>query len=160
MSSFPISEDKAAKLYSALLSGNAQGAEETINDVLKKVLGVRDGVVVHDGFGIEYERQYHYIAAILLSCSGAWTVRSERESGDGYCDILCTSREFNTAIVIEEKFSAKSNNESLEKKAAEAMAQIACKRYAEGVNEYDTIVAVGIAYASRKCRVQIAKLKP
>ncbi|MCL1803733.1 MAG: PD-(D/E)XK nuclease domain-containing protein [Eubacteriaceae bacterium] len=107
---------------------------------------------------IEKERDCHLITASLLSC-GSWKAKSEAESGDGYLDMLCTNVAANAAIVIEEKFSAKSDDASLLEKAQEAMEQIAKKKYAKSVEGFDTVVAVGIAYASRKCKITINKLK-
>ncbi|MCL1803992.1 MAG: ATP-binding protein [Eubacteriaceae bacterium] len=157
MSSMPIDEGKAEKLYAALLAGNSEDAEAVINGLFQKVLSVRDGVVVHGSFEIKQERHYHLITTALLACSG-WSVESEIESGDGYLDTLCTNEDIDAAIVIEEKFSAKSDDASLSGKAQEAMEQITNKKYAEIAEGFSTIVAVGIAYANRRCKMVIKQL--
>jgi hypothetical protein len=157
MSAMPITERKADRLYAALLGGNADAAEAVINELLEGVLSVRDGIVVHGDFKISQEKDCHLITAALLACSN-WTAKSEAESGDGYADMMCTNEGLNAAIVIEEKFSEQIDDSSLSKKAQEAMGQIAAKRYAKSVEGLDTVVAVGIAYASRKCKVIIKQL--
>ncbi|MCL1803391.1 MAG: PD-(D/E)XK nuclease domain-containing protein [Eubacteriaceae bacterium] len=154
----PIDEGKADQLYAALLAGDAEAAEGVINSLFEKVLSVRDGVVVHGSFEITQERHYHLITTVLLACSN-WDVHSESESGDGYLDTLCTNEEINAAIVIEEKFSAAGDSSSLAAKAGEAMEQIIGTRYAKSIECYSTVFAVGIAYASRKCKMLIRQMK-
>ena len=73
---------------------------------------------------------------------------------------MSTNRGANAAIIIEEKFSRKGDDdERLLAGAQEAIDQIIDKRYAKGVEGYSTVVAVGIAYASRKCKIIINRLK-
>ncbi|MCL1803377.1 MAG: ATP-binding protein [Eubacteriaceae bacterium] len=158
MSAMPITEGKADELFSALLAENAREAEAAINDLFENVLSVRDGVAVHGSFKASQERHCHLIVAALLSCS-SWSVKSEAESGDGYIDLLCTNVVANAAIVIEEKFSATDDDEQLAVKAQEAIGQIAKKKYAKSIEGFDTVIAVGIAYASRRCRIAINTLK-
>ncbi|MCL1803646.1 MAG: ATP-binding protein, partial [Eubacteriaceae bacterium] len=157
ISSMPIDGAKADGLYSALLAGNAEEAEAAINDLLENVFSVRDGVVAHGSFKISQERHYHLITAVLLACS-SWDVKSEAESGDGYADIVCTSKDANAAIIIEEKYSARIDDASLSKKAEEGIEQIIAKRYVKAVQGYNIVVAVGIAYASRKCKIAVRRL--
>ncbi|MCL1802813.1 MAG: PD-(D/E)XK nuclease domain-containing protein [Eubacteriaceae bacterium] len=157
-SAMPINESKADARNKAFLESNAQEAEAIINDLLENVLSVRDGIVVHGDFAVRQERYYHLITTALLACSN-WETASEAESGDGYPDTLCTNKGLNAAVIIEEKFSAKGDDESLAAKAQEAMDQIIEARYAKGIEGYSTLVAVGIAYASRKCKIVIKYLK-
>ncbi|MCL1802651.1 MAG: ATP-binding protein [Eubacteriaceae bacterium] len=159
MSAMPIGKGKADELYAALLAGEAEKAEAIINDLLESVLSVKDGVVVHGSFTVKQERHYHLIVTALLACSN-WEAASEAESGDGYLDTLCTNRDANAAIIIEEKFMKKGDDdERLLAEAQKAIDQIIEKRYAKRVEGYKTIVAVGITYASRKCKIIIKRLK-
>jgi len=141
-----------------MLAGNTNEAEALINELLEEVFSVRDGIVVHGSFKISQERDYHLATSALLSCSIRWIASSETESGDGYIDILCTNETLSAAIVIEEKFSAKSDDGSLSEKAEEAIDQIIARRYSKGVQGYKTVIAVGIAYASRRCKIAIKQL--
>ncbi|MCL1803669.1 MAG: ATP-binding protein [Eubacteriaceae bacterium] len=157
-SAMPIDEGKADGLLTALLGGNAEGAEAAINGLFGEILSVRDGVVVHGSFVIDKERPYHLITTALLAC-GSWDVASEAESGDGYADILCTNESLDAAIIIEEKFTRSKGDESLARKAEEAIEQIIGTRYADAVAGYSTVVAAGIAYESRRCKIAIKQLR-
>jgi len=158
MSAMPIGKGKADELYTALLAGKAEEAEAVLDDLFEKVFSVRDGVVVHGSFKVTQERHYHLITTVLLACS-SWDVKSEVESGDGYLDTLCTHEGINAAIVIEEKFSRTDSDESLAAKAYEAIGQIAQRKYAKNAMSFSTVIAVGIAYASRRCKIAIDNLK-
>ncbi|MCL1803612.1 MAG: PD-(D/E)XK nuclease domain-containing protein [Eubacteriaceae bacterium] len=158
ISSMPIDEAKADGLYTALLAGNAEEAEAVINDLLENVFSARDGVAAHGSFKISQDRHCHLITAVLLACS-SWDVKSEAESGDGHIDILCTNESLSAAIVIEEKFTVKSDGGSLSEKSEEAIDQIIAKRHSKGVQGYKTVVAVGIAYASRMCKIAVKQLR-
>ncbi|MCL1803974.1 MAG: ATP-binding protein, partial [Eubacteriaceae bacterium] len=157
-SAMPINKGKADDLFTALLAGNAEGAEAVINELFGEILSVKDGVAVHGGFKMEKERHYHHITTALLAC-GSWRVSSEAESGDGYADILCTNESLDAAIIIEEKFSRSKGDESLARKAEEAIEQIIGTRYADAVAGYSTAVAAGIAYESRRCKIAIRQLR-
>ncbi|MCL1802059.1 MAG: ATP-binding protein [Eubacteriaceae bacterium] len=157
-SAMPIDKRKADELYEAMLAGNAEEAEAVINDLLENVFSASDGVAAHGSFTISQERHCHLITAVLLACS-SWDVKSEAESGDGYADIVCTSKNANAAIIIEEKHSAKSDDGSLSEKAEEAIEQIIAMRHSQAAQSYKTVVAVGIAYASRMCKIAIKQLR-
>ena|GEM_PF-5389765 len=60
-------------------------------------------------------------------------------------DILCTNETLNAAIIIEEKFSRSKSDESLEKKAQEAIEQIISTRHANAVVGYSTVIAAAEA---------------
>ena len=157
-SAMPINGAKADGLYTALLAGNAEEAEAAINDLLENVFSARDGVAAHGSFKISQERHCHLITAVLLACS-SWDVRGDAESGDGYIDILCTNEAMSAATIIEEKHSAKSDGGSLSEKSEEAIDQIIAKRHSQTTQGYNTVVAAGIAYASRKCKIAVRRIK-
>ncbi|MCL1803909.1 MAG: AAA family ATPase [Eubacteriaceae bacterium] len=157
-SAMPIGKGKADELYTAFFEGNAKAAEGVINNLFENVFSVRDGVVLHGSFKIDKERHYHLITTALLACSN-WEVRSETESGDGYLDTMCTNKGLDAAIIIEEKYSRSNSDGSLVNKAQEAMEQIERNRYAKSVEGYSTVIAVGIAYANRRCKMAIRQLK-
>ena len=54
-----------------------------------------------------------------------------------------------------EKYSPKDDDKALAKMIKEAMSQIDRTRYTKGVEGYNTVIAVGIAYANRRCKAHI-----
>ncbi|MCL1802600.1 MAG: AAA family ATPase [Eubacteriaceae bacterium] len=157
-SAMPIDKGKADKLYEAMLAGNANEAEAVINELLEEVFSVRDGVVVHNDFAIN-KKDGHLIIDALLSCSFRWIVRSGAESGDGDIGMLCTNEAMSAAILIEEKFFATDGDAALLPKAEEAVGQIIAKRHSQAAQGYNTVVAVGIAYARTRCKIAIKQLR-
>ena len=119
---------------------------------MEKTISVRDTFVrraIRENF-------YHGILLGILSYKEDWIVRSNRESGDGFSDILITIDGTDTGIVIEVKYA---EDGSEEKECRDALKQIADKRYEasfrqEGVHK---IINYGIACNKKKCRVMMEK---
>ncbi len=116
------------------------------------------GISVRDTFVRRAIREnfYHGILLGILSYKEDWIVRSNRESGDGFSDILITIDGTDTGIVIEVKYA---EDGSEEKECRDALKQIAAKRYEasfrqEGVHK---IINYGIACNKKKCRVMMEK---
>ena len=85
-------------------------------------------------------------------------VKSNRESGDGYADILLKPKNPDVGIVIELKY-AHSMNE-LEKACERAMEQIKNHRYDAELREdgRNDLLAYGIAFCKNRCKVVVEKL--
>ena len=84
----------------------------------------------------------------------SWGVSSNRESGNGYSDILVEPENPDMGIIIEVKYAHDGN---LEKACQEALVQIHDNDYeqvlkAEGVNK---ILKYGIACYLKKCKVKM-----
>lgn len=68
----------------ALKNGKAEGVEKGFMDYLRKTISIRDTFMKKP----TKENFYHGILLGLLGCQAAWGISSNKESGDGYSDIL------------------------------------------------------------------------
>ena len=89
-------------------------------------------------------------------CAGSnpdWLIKSNRESGDGFSDILIMPEDPDAGIVIEVKY-AKEMKE-LDAACEAAITQIKDKRYDETLRDEgrSDILAYGIAFCRKRCRV-------
>lgn len=106
----------------------------------------------------EKENFYHGILLGILKSNSAWAVKSNRESGDGFADILMKPKDPDVGIVIELKY-ARSIHE-LDKACERALVQIRERRYDEELREdgRNDILAYGIAFCKKRCKVVVEKL--
>ena len=81
---------------------------------------------------------------------------SNREAGDGYADIMFTSENGRTGVVLELKHSAPTE---IYDAADVALVQIRKKRYAEGFNSRrcKRVRCYGIAFSGKDCAVEAAE---
>ena len=100
------------------------------------------------------ENFYHGILLGLLGGQDTWGISSNRESGDGYSDILVEIDREGIGIVIEMKYAEDGN---LEAGCEKALEQIKKKRYEEALREEGTdhILKYGIACYKKRCRVVV-----
>ena len=98
----------------------------------------------------DQQKEYFYHGTVLGLLYSKWKVRSNIQSGDGYCDLGFFSRK-NLAIVIEMKF----DSNDLEASAKEALRQIEIKRYTDEFfrDGATKILCYGIACYRDNCRV-------
>lgn len=137
----------------ALKNGDAKGVEERFGEYLKKTISIRDTFVRKQ----MKENFYHGILLGLLGFKNDWGVSSNKESGDGYSDILVEIDDQEMGIVIEVKYSEDGN---LEAGCKEALDQIEKNRYeeflhAEGIEH---ILKYGIACCRKRCKVMLAEI--
>ena len=132
----------------ALKNGDAAGVEEQFTAYLKKTISIRD-TFVRKG---RKENFYHGILLGLLAFKADWIVSSNRESGEGYSDILIEIVNEEIGIVIEVKYPEDAN---LEEGSRKALAQIETKNYEEQLRDegMETILKYGIACYKKRCRV-------
>lgn len=92
----------------------------------------------------------------ILSFKGEWIVKSNKEAGNGFSDILIWIDDLNIGIVIEIKYA---EVESLEEECQKALHQINAKDYISVFYKDDirTILKYGIACNRKKCRVLMEK---
>ena len=135
----------------ALQEGNAEEVEKQFSQFLKKTISIRDTFVKKQ----LKENFYHGILLGILGSYHAWIVSSNRESGDGYSDILLYMDEEELGIVIEVKYA---QNGRLEEGCREALEQIEANRYEETLREEgaEHILKYGIACYKKRCRVILA----
>lgn len=132
----------------ALYEGNPEQVEKIFCEYMKKTISVRDTFVRKP----LTENFYHGLLLGILSFKGGWMVRSNRETGNGYCDILILIDNSNTGIIIEVKYS---DNSNLELKCREALRQIEDTEYADLFEQQGVqrVLKYGIACRRKECRV-------
>lgn len=143
---------KLDRLCEAFPAQDAQTVEELLNDYLWNTISIRDTAVKKE----KKEHFYHGILLGLLSHKENWFVRSNAESGEGYCDILVEVPESRTGVVIELKYA---ENGKLDAGCAQALHQVEEKQYAAKLESdgMKRIVAYGIACYKKYCKVVINK---
>lgn len=98
------------------------------------------------------ENFYHGFLLGLLRFKEDWKVLSNRESGQGYADIVIEIFAERTGIVIEVKYS---ENGDLDAGCREAMEQIEREGYADqpGLDGMSRVIKCGIACHVKNCKV-------
>ena len=144
-------DDDTMKLLSkAILDKDEKQIARQLNIVMSRMISILD-TKAPDALK---ENFYHGLLLGLLRGSNPdWLIKANRESGDGFSDILIEPEDPDAGIVIEVKYA----NEMKELDAAceNAMAQIKNKRYDEALR-YEgrcDILAYGIAFCRKRCRV-------
>ena len=134
----------------AFKTGDPDTAEKKLNEYLRRTISIRDTAVRND----MKENYYHGILLGLLSSNDSWEIRSNRESGDGYCDIMAENDTDGIGIVIELKYAADGD---LDAACMAALDQIKQKRYDEQLIDdgMETILKYGIACYKKRCRVML-----
>lgn len=148
-------KDGLRPLWKAFYDGDAQGVEE----ILTKIMGRTISVLDPKGSETEKEKFYHAFLSGILVGNGTWGILSNKESGDGFADILVEMDDPDAGLVIELKIANKVTE--LDAVCERAIVQIHDRRYDEylrneGCNE---ILAYGIAFYKKRCRVVAEKLK-
>ncbi|MDE5772645.1 MAG: ATP-binding protein [Ruminococcus sp.] len=133
------------ELFNALIAEDIETIEDTICDWLDETISFHD----------EQENYYHGFLTGLLSGFKGYTLKSNRESGDGRPDLmLLERRKHKLAVIIEIK--ATKEFTKLEYWCDEALKQIEDNRYeTELINDgYQNIIKYGIAFCKKSCRVK------
>ena len=107
----------------------------------------------------EKEKFYHALLAGILIGNGEWGVASNKESGEGFADIIVETDDINQGLIIEIKGAEEITE--LDKACERAMTQIHDRRYDEYLRNEgrNDILAYGIAFYKKRCRVVAEKLK-
>ena len=149
-------DDDTMKLLSkAILDMEETQIARQLNIVMSRMISILDTKAPDD----MKENFYHGLLLGLLRGSNPdWLIKSNRESGDGFSDILIMPEDPDAGIVIEVKY-AKEMKE-LDAACEAAMAQIRDKRYDETLRDEGRcdILAYGIAFCRKRCRVVGEKL--
>lgn len=149
-------DDDTMKLLSrAILDKDEKQIARQLNIVMSRMISILD-TKAPDAMK---ENFYHGLLLGLLRGSNPdWLIKSNRESGDGFSDILIEPEDPDAGIVIEVKY-AKEMKE-LDAACEAAMAQIQNKRYDETLRDEGRcdILAYGIAFCRKRCRVVGEKL--
>ena len=144
-------ENRLKDFCKAFEEGNAEAIEQQLNDYLMKTISIRDT------FTAKKENFYHGVLLGLLSYDPDWYITSNKESGDGYSDIMIEAEQARTGIIIEVKYAE--NIKMLDKACKKALKQIKEKHYDQKLEEegYETILNYGIACYKKRCKVMVDK---
>ena len=134
----------------ALLKQNPEKVEGIFTDYMKKTISIRDTFVKKP----TKENFYHGLLLGILGFKENWSVMSNRESGDGFSDILIRIEDEDVGIVIEVKYASDGN---LEKECKNALGQITDVRYTDALEQegIHKIIKYGIACYKKQCKVMM-----
>lgn len=113
--------------------GFLEGRAEAIQRELTMFLGETISIMDTNARSGEKENFYHGILLGILKSYPDWAVKSNRESGDGFPDILLKPKNPDAGIIIELKYAHTMND--LEKACERALGQIRDRRYDEALRE-------------------------
>ena len=147
--------DTMKLLSKAILDKDETILARQLNIVMGRMISILDTKAPDD----MKENFYHGLLLGLLRGSNPdWLIKSNRESGDGFSDILIKPENPDLGIVIEVKYAKEFKG--LDEACNAAMAQIKQKRYDETLRDEGRcdILAYGIAFCRKRCRVAGEKL--
>ena len=127
-------------LFRAIWEEDAPSLSKEISSYLRQTISTYDA----------QENFYHAFLAGLLSGAG-YSVRSNRESGDGRPDIILLDRKAGTAAVFELK-SAKTLD-GMKDSAEKAIRQLKDREYGNDLVDYDKIISFGISFYRKRALV-------
>ena len=149
-------ENDTMKLLSrAILDKDEQQIARQLNIVMGRMISILDTKAPDD----MKENFYHgLLLGLLRGSNPGWLIKSNRESGDGFSDILIKPEDPDAGIIIEVKYAKEIKG--LDAACDAAMVQIKDKRYDEALRDEDRcdILAYGIAFCRKRCRVVGEKL--
>lgn len=134
----------------AMLASDARTVERLLTEYMSKTVSIRDYFVksLRENF-------YHGLLIGIFGYRDGWKATSNKESGDGFSDILIEANENGSkiGIVIELKYSK--TEKGLDKDCCEALQQIDDKNYMQELQRKgcQKILKYGIAFYHKKCRV-------
>ena len=136
----------------ALRNGDAENTEKYLTGYLRKTISIRDAFSRKE----MKENFYHGLLIGILGLKEQWSVSSNRETGEGYSDILIETENPETGIIIEVKYAHDGNMETA---ARNALEQITNTRYEEELQDegIENILKYGIAFYKKKCKVLLEK---
>ena len=147
--------DTMSLLSKAILDKDEAILARQLNIVMGRMISILDTKAPDD----MKENFYHGLLLGLLRGSNPdWLIKSNRESGDGFSDILIKPENPDLGIVIEVKYAKEFKG--LDAACGAAMAQIKQKRYDETLRDEGRcdILAYGIAFCRKRCKVAGEKL--
>ena len=144
-------DDDTMKLLSkAILDKDEKQITRQLNIVMSRMISILD---TKEPDAMKENFYHDLLLGLLRGSNPDWLIKSNRESGDGFSDILIEPEDPDAGIVIEVKY-AKEMKE-LDAACETAMAQIKNKRYDEALRDEGRcdILAYGIAFCRKRCRV-------
>lgn len=146
--------DELKTFWNAIALGDAAGIEKH----LKQVLGNSISVFDIKGSEKEKENSYHLLLFGMLVGNASWGIRSNREAGEGFADLIIETEDPDSGIIIELKSVDKITD--LDSACKRAMSQIHDRKYDDYLRNEgkDNILAYGIAFYKKRCKVIVEKL--
>lgn len=135
-------------LYLAMEQEDTRRIQEIINEQLENTISFYDNA----------ENFYHGFLAGILSQHDGYVVKSNRETGDGRCDIMIYPPNLEKrAFILELKVSK--TFEETDNDAEIAIRQMEEKNYAKELEQmgYRDIAGYGIAFYRKNCKVRLGK---
>lgn len=144
--------DTLKQLCDALKGGDAEKVERLFEGYLKKTISIRDTFVEKS----LKENFYHGILLGILGVKEDWGVFSNRETGDGYSDIMIETEDSEMGIIIEIKYAGDGN---LLNACEKALKQVGETKYEETLleNGVEKILKYGIACYMKHCKVMCSE---
>lgn len=144
--------DTLKQLCDALKGGDAEKVERLFEGYLKKTISIRDTFVKKS----LKENFYHGILLGILGVKEDWGVFSNRETGDGYSDIMIETEDSEVGIIIEIKYAGDGN---LLNACEKALKQVEETKYEETLleNGVEKILKYGIACYMKHCKVMCSE---
>lgn len=144
--------DTLKQLCDALKGGDAEKVERLFEGYLKKTISIRDTFVKKS----LKENFYHGILLGILGVKEDWGVFSNRETGDGYSDIMIETEDSEMGIIIEIKYAGDGN---LLNACEKALKQVEETKYEETLleNGVEKILKYGIACYMKHCKVMCSE---
>ena len=143
-----IRKEDFRDLYRAMEEGDAKKMTDILNGQLFGTISFYDSA----------ENFYHGFLTGILSQSENYLVKSNRETGNGRCDIMVRSPSLRgRSFILEVKVSE--TIDDLEEDAKKALQQIYDNKYMEelGAEGYKKIDCYGIAFYRKDCEVRFGK---
>ena len=146
--SVPKNGELLSTFCNALRYGETETIEKCLCDYLRRTISIRDTFVKKK----LKENFYHGILIGILGYEESWSVSSNKESGDGYSDIVIESDDGEMGIILELKYAQDGN---LNAACEDALKQIESNNYIEVLEEdgVENIIKYGIAFYKKKCKV-------
>ena len=141
--------DTMKLLSKAIIDKDETKIAKQLNIVMGRMISILDTKAPDD----MKENFYHGLLLGLLRGSNPdWLIKSNRESGDRFSDIMIMPENPDAGIVIEVKYAR--NIKELDTACEIAMAQIKEKRYDEALRNEGRcdIIAYGIAFSRKRCK--------
>lgn len=125
---------------SAVRTGDAPKMQELFNSYMSRTISIRD------------ENFYHGMLLGILQCDSGWVIKSNHESGLGYCDILLMVPGDKIGCAIELKYA---ENGAFDTACDEALRQIAEQNYIDYLQQecMETIYTYAVACYKKSCKV-------
>lgn len=142
--------DEIRVLSKAILEADTEKIQRQLNIIMDRMISILD-TKARDR---QKENFYHGLLLGLLRGSNPnWLIKSNRESGDGFSDIIIKPEDPDSGIIIEVKYAM--SFQGLDKSCEDAMNQINTRRYDAVLREEGrcNIIKYGIAFHKKRCKV-------